>query len=90
MARKGEGSSLHRRHPSTSATGAASSETGRFPVVSAPFPSATLYRKHRAPLTAARGVPFLAGGGGRLPRCSGGKHYRAVTLQAALLPAPPS
>lgn len=53
------------RHPSTSATGAVSSETGRFPVVSAPFPSATLYCKHRAPLTEARGCPVSGRGRGQ-------------------------
>lgn len=50
------------RHPTTSATGAASSETGRFPVVSAPFPSATLYCKQRATLKQARWCPVSCRG----------------------------
>lgn len=52
----------HCRHPTTSATGTASSETGRFPVVSALLPSATLYCKQRAPLNKARGCPVSGRG----------------------------
>lgn len=50
----------HCRHPTTSA----SSETGRFPVVSAPFPSATLYCKQRATLNKAPRCPVSGWGGG--------------------------
>lgn len=80
---------LHCRHLTTSATSAASSETGRFPVVSAPFPSATLYCKHRATLNEARWCPISAGGGGRLLCFSRGKHYRALPLSTQhLFPHP--
>lgn len=72
--RLGSWRKLHHRHPATSAADEASSETGRFPVVSAPLPSATLYCKQRATLTKAPWCPVSGWeGGGRLLPCSRGK-----------------
>lgn len=67
-------STLCRRRPTTPAASTGSSETGRFPVVSAPLPSATLYCKQRATLNKALWCPVSGqGGGGRLLRFSRGK-----------------
>ena len=64
-----ECSTPHRWHPTASATGAASSsETGRFPVVSAPLPLATLSCKQRATLNKALRCPISGLGGGEEAR----------------------
>ena len=60
-------STLRRPRPTASAASTASSETARFPVVSAPLPSATLYCKQRATSNKALRCPVSGrGGGGRL------------------------
>lgn len=64
-----ECSTPHRWHPTASATSAASSsETGRFPVVSAPLPLATLSCKQRATLNKALRCPVSGLGGGEEAR----------------------
>lgn len=69
-----ECSTPHRWHPTASATGAASSsETGRFPVVSAPLPLATLSCKQRATLNKALRCPISGLGGGEEGRRRGGR-----------------
>lgn len=77
------------RLPTTSATSRASSETGRFPVVAAPFPSATLYCKQRATLKKALRCPVS--GGGREADCHAsleGNIPAQDPLKTVLLPPP--